>query len=99
MTETFDFDQIIDRSNTSSLKWEKYRGRDILPMWVAESDFAIAPAICSGAMRASPAERRATLHEKSPCSGSFGRSNVTSGRSKAGRSPAAYALAMAPVTR
>jgi cystathionine beta-lyase len=45
MTETFDFDQIIDRSNTSSLKWEKYRGRDILPMWVAESDFAIAPAI------------------------------------------------------
>jgi len=45
MSEIFDFDQVIDRSNTSSLKWEKYRGRDILPMWVAESDFAIAPPI------------------------------------------------------
>lgn len=45
MTDIFDFDQIIDRSNTSSSKWERYRGRDILPMWVAESDFAIAPAI------------------------------------------------------
>jgi hypothetical protein len=31
MTEIFDFDQIIDRSNTSSAKWEKYRGKDILP--------------------------------------------------------------------
>ena len=45
MPEIFDFDQIIDRSNTSSSKWERYRGTDVLPMWVAESDFAVAPAI------------------------------------------------------
>lgn len=45
MAENFDFDQIIDRSSTSSSKWEKYRGRDILPMWVADTDFAVAPAI------------------------------------------------------
>lgn len=45
MTEVFDFDQNIDRSNTRSAKWDKYRGRDILPMWVADSDFAVAPAI------------------------------------------------------
>ena len=45
MTEKFDFDRIIDRSNTSSTKWEKYRGRDVLPMWVADTDFAVAPAI------------------------------------------------------
>jgi cystathionine beta-lyase len=45
MTEIHDFDREIDRRNTSSSKWEKYRDRDILPMWVADSDFAVAPAI------------------------------------------------------
>jgi len=45
MAQQFDFDQIIDRSGTSSSKWEKYRDRDILPMWVADADFAVAPAI------------------------------------------------------
>ena len=45
MTEVFDFDQEIDRSDTHSVKWEKYRGRDILPMWVADTDFAVAPQI------------------------------------------------------
>jgi cystathionine beta-lyase len=45
MTETYDFDEIIDRSSSSSSKWEKYRDRDILPMWVADTDFAVAPAI------------------------------------------------------
>ena len=45
MTEVYDFDEIIDRGNTSSSKWEKYRGRDILPMWVADTDFAVASAI------------------------------------------------------
>ncbi len=39
MTMT-DFDRVIDRSNTSSLKWELYKGRDVLPMWVADMDFA-----------------------------------------------------------
>ena len=45
MTEIFDFDQEIDRRNTRSVKWEKYGDRDILPMWVADSDFAVVPAI------------------------------------------------------
>lgn len=36
----FNFDQEIDRSNTSSSKWEKYAGRDILPFWVADMEFA-----------------------------------------------------------
>ncbi len=45
MSEKFDFDQIIDRAGTSSSKWEKYRGRDVLPMWVADTDFAVAPVI------------------------------------------------------
>jgi cystathionine beta-lyase len=37
---TYHFDEEIDRTNTSSAKWEKYAGRDILPFWVADMDFA-----------------------------------------------------------
>ncbi len=35
----FDFDQEVDRSGTMSLKWDKYKGQDVLPMWVADTDF------------------------------------------------------------
>ncbi len=45
MSETFDCDREVDRSNSNSAKWEKYRNRDILPMWVADTDFAVAPEI------------------------------------------------------
>ena len=41
----FDFDEVIDRRGTASEKWEKYRGRDILPMWVADMDFRSPPAV------------------------------------------------------
>lgn len=37
------FDQPVDRRPTSSQKWEKYRDTDILPLWVADTDF-MAPA-------------------------------------------------------
>ena len=40
-----DFDEIIDRSGTSSVKWERYHGRDILPLWVADMDFRSPPAV------------------------------------------------------
>lgn len=39
------FDKEIDRTNTDSEKWDKYKGRDIIPMWVADSDFETAPEI------------------------------------------------------
>jgi cystathionine beta-lyase len=45
MTSTIDFDRLIDRANSDSVKWQRYRGSDILPMWVADSDFAVAPPI------------------------------------------------------
>ncbi len=32
------FDTEIDRSGTYSAKWERYRGRDVLPFWVADMD-------------------------------------------------------------
>lgn len=41
----YDFDQVIDRKNTNSLKWDKYNGEDILPMWVADMDFESPPQV------------------------------------------------------
>lgn len=41
----FDFDRLIDRKGTASVKWNKYGSRDIIPMWVADMDFACAPAV------------------------------------------------------
>jgi cystathionine beta-lyase len=42
---TYDFTNCPDRSGTGSLKWERYSGRDVLPMWVADMDFVSAPEI------------------------------------------------------
>ena len=36
---TFDFGSTPDRRNTASQKWEKYAGRDVIPLWVADMDF------------------------------------------------------------
>ena len=41
----FDFDRLIDRKNTDSAKWQKYNGRDVIPMWVADMDFLSPPAV------------------------------------------------------
>lgn len=49
---TFNFDEIYERRNTSSLKWDKFKDRyrakyavedidNVLPMWVADMDFAV----------------------------------------------------------
>lgn len=42
---SFDFDTVPARLGTDSQKWQKYASRDVLPMWVADMDFAAAPAI------------------------------------------------------
>lgn len=34
-----DFSRIIKRDHTYAMKWQKYQGRDILPMWVADTEF------------------------------------------------------------
>ena len=41
----FDFDEAVDRTGQWSLKWERYAGRDVIPMWVADMDFRCPPAI------------------------------------------------------
>ncbi|TAN56192.1 MAG: aminotransferase class I/II-fold pyridoxal phosphate-dependent enzyme, partial [Betaproteobacteria bacterium] len=48
---TFDFDTPVDRAGTWSARWEKYAGRDVVPLWVADTDFRAPPAVLE-AMRA-----------------------------------------------
>lgn len=45
MNTPFDFDRAIDRSGGDSIKWNRYAGRDVLPMWVADMDFAAPPRV------------------------------------------------------
>jgi cystathionine beta-lyase len=41
----FDFDTPVDRRGTGAIKWDKYAGRDVIPMWVADMDFRSPPAV------------------------------------------------------
>ncbi|MDR1496904.1 MAG: PatB family C-S lyase [Puniceicoccales bacterium] len=41
----FNFDVCPERSGTDSTKWARYAGRDVLPAWVADMDFASTPVI------------------------------------------------------
>jgi cystathionine beta-lyase len=41
----FDFDHPPDRRGGDSAKWNRYAGRDVLPLWVADMDFAVPPAV------------------------------------------------------
>jgi cysteine-S-conjugate beta-lyase len=47
----YDFDKLIDRRGTDSVKWdllnEEFGRDDVLPMWVADMDFAAPPEVCS----------------------------------------------------
>lgn len=51
MTEKFDFDTAPDRHSTGSYKWDSCPGEDVIPMWVADMDFATAPAIIDALRR------------------------------------------------
>ncbi|PXV69347.1 MalY/PatB family protein [Halanaerobium congolense] len=45
----FDFSKLENRTNTMSAKWDKreeiFNNKDILPLWVADSDWQTAPAV------------------------------------------------------
>ena len=45
------FDTPLDRRGSDSFKWGKYAGRDILPLWVADMDFAAPPAVLAALHR------------------------------------------------
>ncbi len=50
---SFDFDAVIERAGTDSVKWAKYAGRSgpgqgdegVIPLWVADMDFAAPPPV------------------------------------------------------
>lgn len=48
---SFDFDHPPERRGTDSQKWQKYAGRDVLPMWVADMDFRAPPAVIEALQR------------------------------------------------
>lgn len=41
----YNFDEIIPRQGTNSLKWDAAENENTLPMWVADMDFRTAPAV------------------------------------------------------
>ncbi|MEZ0396766.1 MAG: MalY/PatB family protein [Anaerolineales bacterium] len=41
---SYDFDRLIDRRSTNSLKWRRYEA-DVLPLWVADMDFSAPPPV------------------------------------------------------
>lgn len=43
--QAFDFETPVERRATASLKWDKYKDRDVIPMWVADMDFRSPPAV------------------------------------------------------
>ncbi len=51
----FDFDGVLDRRGTGSLKWDfpalKLNAPEALPLWVADMDFAAPPAVCEAVAR------------------------------------------------
>jgi len=47
----FDFDTPIDRRGSFSEKWDRYRHSDVIPLWVADMDFASPPAILDALRR------------------------------------------------
>jgi cystathionine beta-lyase len=42
---SFDFNAVTERRGTASMKWDKYKGKDIIPLWVADMDFSSPPAV------------------------------------------------------
>ena len=46
----YNFDEIIPRRNTNSVKWDEAAQDDIIPLWVADMDFRVLPQI-TGALR------------------------------------------------
>ncbi|MCS7011022.1 MAG: aminotransferase class I/II-fold pyridoxal phosphate-dependent enzyme, partial [Anaerolineales bacterium] len=48
---SYDFDRLIDRRASNSMKWRSY-GEQVLPLWVADMDFPAPPPILAALQRA-----------------------------------------------
>ena len=43
--EQYNFDELIERRGTGCVKWDEAAAADIIPLWVADMDFRVAPPI------------------------------------------------------
>ena len=41
----YDFDELVERRGTNCVKWDESPSDDVIPLWVADMDFRVAPAI------------------------------------------------------
>jgi cystathionine beta-lyase len=41
----YDFDELVERRGSNCVKWDESPSDDIIPLWVADMDFRVAPAI------------------------------------------------------
>ncbi len=55
MSQSVDFDQVLQRQHGDSMKWRRYQDQDVVPMWVADMDFA-APQVVVDALQQRVAE-------------------------------------------
>lgn len=39
------FDTPVERAGTWSMRWDRYAGKDVIPLWVADSDFRAPPEV------------------------------------------------------
>ena len=42
---TFNFDAPVNRKNSDSIRWDRYAGDDVIPLWVADMDFQSPPCV------------------------------------------------------
>lgn len=43
--DPFNFDNVVEQRGAYSARWDKYRGQDIIPLWLADMDFRSPPAV------------------------------------------------------
>lgn len=41
----YNFDELVERRGTNCVKWDESPSQDVIPLWVADMDFRVAPAI------------------------------------------------------
>ena len=41
----YNFDELVERRGTNCVKWDESPSSDVIPLWVADMDFRVAPAI------------------------------------------------------
>ncbi|MBI3375829.1 MAG: putative C-S lyase [Betaproteobacteria bacterium] len=47
----YDFDAPVDRRRTASMRWDKYAGLDVIPLWVADTDFRAPECVIEALQR------------------------------------------------